>query len=211
MNRLIVGLGLSTCLLATGVCTAAQNDQAVNYWPLKTGCNWTMPVPDLNPNWVITVAVLSSTTTPGGNSNVTVDYTLNGKSIQKEVYQVTADEISRIKGGAEASGTMDPPLPIVKLPMKSGQTWNWKGTITVGATKVNASSQFTVTGPFLVSTPAGKFSAMKVHSALIINPGPKAVSMPNDSWYSSGIGLVKQKVTMNGKVHRYFLSKYTVK
>jgi hypothetical protein len=197
--------------LATGICTAAQNDRAINYWPLKSGCNWTIIAPDVKSDWAISISVSSSTTTPAGISNVAVDYTLNGKTIQKEVYQVTADEIARIKGGAEASGTVDPPLPIIKLPMKSGQSWKWNGTITVGATKVNATSQFTVTGPFLVSTPAGKFSAMKVHSALIINPGPKAVSMPNDSWYSSGIGLVKQKVTMNGKVHRYFLSKYTVK
>lgn len=211
MSRFTLGLGASCLLVSTCLCTAADKDKAINYWPLKLGSKWTMPMPDIHPGCTIKFTVTSVTPQADGSSLIDVGYKMNGKDVQDEEYLVSDSEIARSKGGPNGTSVCNPPIPIIKMPMKSGQTWDWNGTITTGSMAIDGTSHFTVSGPFILNCQSGKFAAMKVHSALVLTIGSKVISMPNDIWYSPGIGVIKQKATMNGTVHRYYVSKYTIK
>ncbi len=211
MKRIVAGIGAFLCATSACLSTAATKELAIHYWPLQDGSSWSMPIPDENPNWVVNFTVSKVVQNSPGVSDVDVAYTLNGNQVQKEVYEVTANAIARVRGGANAGSDFNPPMPVLEVPMKNGATWSWKGTVGAGLLQQQASAQFTVSGPVEVTTPAGKFSAMRVHSALVVGSGKSAISVPNDSWYASGVGIVEQRATLNGIVHTYYLSKYTVK
>ena len=133
MRRLRVGLGASFLVVSTCLCSAGAKDSAINYWPLKLGSTWTMPMPDIHPGWTIKFTVTSVTPQAAGTSLVDVGYKMHGKDVQDEEYVVSNSEIARSKGGPGGSAVCSPPIPIIKMPMKSGETWDWKGTITSGS------------------------------------------------------------------------------
>ncbi len=211
MRRIVAGMCVCSFVVATCFTMAATKELAVNYWPLVAGSRWSMPIPDENPGWVVTFHVTKVVPKAEGVSDVSLEYSMNGNQVQKEVYEVTADMIARMSGGPNGGSDFNPPMPVIKLPMNSGASWSWSGTIGSGLLQHPAASQFSVSGPVEVTTPAGKFNAIKVHSALVLSSGKKSISLPNDTWYAPGVGIVEQQAKVNGKVHTYYLSKYSVK
>jgi hypothetical protein len=105
------------------------------------------------------------------------------------------------RDGAEGM-EMAPPLCLLQLPHKPGDTW--KAASTLGATPV--SGTFTAGEEEEVTVPAGKFRAVPVTSQdfRIGN-----VSMRLACWYVSGKGLVKQRLEVGGRVEVLELEKFT--
>src|ERR1044071_2182295 len=80
--------------------------------------------------------------------------------------------------------THEPARQYLKSPLTVGAKWTWKGKSATGAdvTEINE-----VVGPEMVTTPAGRFRAMKVVSR--VREGDAGVT--RTTWYAPGVGLVK--------------------
>lgn len=76
----------------------------------------------------------------------------------------------------------NPPQPIVKMPLKTGATWNFDTTL--GAANVH--QHYAVLGEEEVTVPAGKFRALHIHGQ---QNSPNEMIV--DRWFVKGTGIVK--------------------
>jgi hypothetical protein len=85
---------------------------------------------------------------------------------------------------------LNPPQQMLALPLKTGTTWNFDGTI--GETKV--SQHYEIAGEQDVDVPAGKFRAWRIHCQQS-SPSPATI----DRWFVPGTGFVKVETAVNGE------------
>lgn len=197
------------CLVLVGI-HAAPADKA-DYWPLRKGNTWHIAATAAGKN-IDQILTVTEVKQEGGASLATIDFNMNGQVINREVYRVTKNEISRVAGGPPgAGGKASPPLPIIKYPMAPGKSWKWSGSLTLSEQTVQATSTLSVSGPQTVKTPAGTFKALHVHNALVATYQGTKMEYPNDYWFAPGVGLVRQSaVMMNMKIEGN-LTSYKVK
>jgi hypothetical protein len=166
-----------------------------NYWPLKLGATWTLQT-KVGTDTLTQVATVTDVKRDGASTLATLDYKSKGKSLNTEVYRVSASGISRISGGNNNSVMVNPPIPIIQYPLTAGKSWTWSGEIVTNGKEVKASSKFTVSGPEAIKTAAGSFKAMHVTSELVLDPSGQKIKMPNHYWFAAGVGLVRQTATI---------------
>ena len=94
-----IGVMGAALLLAQGLYAGAQQGKGVSYWPFKKGSTWTLTtrVQGRTLDQVVTVTDV----TPGKDySTATLEYKVNGQSVQGEKYQFGATGIARAASGA---------------------------------------------------------------------------------------------------------------
>jgi hypothetical protein len=103
----------------------------------------------------------------------------------------SVDLIAMEEGGISCPARVDsqgattklvPPQVMLATPLKTGNSWNFDGTI--GNTKVN--QRYEIAGEEDVEVPAGKFHAWRIHCEQI-SPAPATI----DRWFVPGTGFVK--------------------
>ena len=82
-----------------------------------------------------------------------------------------------------------PPQQMLALPLQSGTSWSFDGTI--GETKVK--QRYQIAGEEDVDVPAGKFRAWRIRCGQTL-PAPATI----DRWFVPGTGFVKVETTLNG-------------
>lgn len=188
----------------------AQKGSSRDYWPLKQGNSWTLETKAGDVTIVMTATVTKVVKEPQG-TRITVDYISNGQSIQVETYRLTKNALLRMQSGTAGSGTISPPMPLIRYPLKAGASWTWKGTLVMPGQSGAGVAKLTVSGPETIKTPAGKFQAMRVHSNLTIEMQGQKLNIPNDYWFAPGIGIVQQKIQIGPQTVNSKLLKYKVK
>ena len=181
-----------------------------DYWPMKVGNSWSMNL-TIGGQKFDQVVTVTSAKPQGGGIVATLDYKVNGQSVNVEMYRITSTDVSRFAGGPKASGKANPPLPMLRYPVAAGKSWNWSGTLSQLGQNIKSTATFTFSGPESVTTPAGTFKAMHVHTVIQQNLQGKQVKYPSDTWYVSGIGVVKMQVTAGSAPVEMVLKKYSVK
>ena len=199
--------GMSAVLCLFTVTLHAQ-DAAANYWPFKVGNTWTIDT-KVEDKTLIQILTVTKVTQQGASSDATVEYKLNDKVIQTEVYRFDDKGISRVSSDA---AILNPPFPVVQYPMAADKKWSWKGTLNANGKEFHGDSQISTSGPEVLKLPAGEFKAIRVHSELTLSldSGEKIV-VPNDYWFAPGVGLVKQsarlgKLDILGQLSSYKLN-----
>src|SRR4030095_4403317 len=86
----------------------------------------------------------------------------------------------------------EPVYQLIKNPLEKDDAWQWKGKGMMG---VDIEDAATVSGPETITTPAGKFSTMKVMTKVIQGGSP----VTKTYWFANGVGLVKS-ATQSGTV-----------
>ena len=205
----LFGASGAIALLLTASRMIADPAKPVSYWPFAQGSTWTLSTNVQNKTFDQIITVTSVKTDKGG-SVATLNYTAGSKVVQVETYRTTPQEVARMSAGLDGSGVLSPPLPIIKYPMKAGNTWKWSGTITVHGVPVQGVSTLTVSGPTSVKTMGGTFSAFKVHSELVVTAQGQTQKVPNDYWFAPNVGLVRQQaqigaLTVDGSLKSYKL------
>jgi hypothetical protein len=206
-GRVLLRLTSALALLAAAVMLPAQTGQNADYWPMKAGNSWALAAKAGGQEIITTFKVDKVE-----GDVATLSYSANNRVVQIEKYRRTPKALLRIAGGANGSSTFTPPMPLMQLPLKSGQKWEWSGTIQLApGSSVKGSSTFSVSGPVTVKTPAGTFQALKVHSDLTIEAQGQKQKFPNDYWFAAGVGLVQQYAELGPTPIDAKLTKYTVK
>jgi len=101
-------------------------------------------------------------------------------------------DLYRLKDGelvitANQNGSFDPPMPVVKAGMKTGDEWQSEVTQNGGGVEVNIQFTFTVGKPEEVVTPAGKFTATPITRK-------ESEERTSILWYADGVGMIKHTV-----------------
>ena len=114
---------------------------------------------------------------------VTVDRGSPGKPAAQDQTDVTAKGLTLLQFG---NREIDPPTPVLRLPAKAGDTWDWAAAAADGVPA--RKTKFKVVGEEEVEVPAGKFKAIHVEQEVEANG--KTVRF--EEWYAPNVGLVKK-------------------
>ena len=96
---------------------------------------------------------------------------------------------------AIADRDLPTPTPLLKLPAKPGDKWEWE-QVAPGGTGV-VTTVFTVGKPEQVEVPAGKFEAIPVEHGTDL----RGRTVKATTWHAPGVGVVKM-VTYSGASER---------
>jgi len=96
---------------------------------------------------------------------------------------------------SEANVHYNKPLLRIPFPVQAGKKWNWSGL----EIKDNDTGTVNVSGKIIgidsVSTPAGKFAAVKIKSLIVSSAGSKNEIT---EWFAKDIGMVKMQIAIQG-------------
>lgn len=173
-------------LLILAMSAAAQKSAvpARDYFPLKVGDSWTYRNDEDESEF--TVKVLGEEKQPDGTLIYQVERLVGMRNLywyaKTPGWVLMRREANPEQEGIEVKH--EPARQFLKNPLVTGAKWTWKGK---GLTGTDILEISTVEGPRVVTTPAGRFRAMKVVSK--VTDGDAAVT--RTTWYAPGVGLVK--------------------
>ncbi|HEY0379505.1 MAG TPA: hypothetical protein VGC87_21485 [Pyrinomonadaceae bacterium] len=182
-RTLLASASLLLLLAASGV---AQKSAAParDYFPLRAGDSWTYRNDEDESEF--TVKVLGEERQADGTVVYQVEH-LVGIRIHAWYAKTPGWVLMLREANPEQEGMEvkhEPARKFLKSPLVAGAKWTWKGK---GMTGQDILTISTVAGPEVVTTPAGRFRAMKVVSK--VTDGDAAVT--RTTWYAPGVGLVK--------------------
>ena len=193
MKQTIYSLTVALIFGALTPSVSQAQSSALDYWPMKVGSTWKISMKAGGQTLVQDITV-----TDNKNGVASLDYQMNGRTVQTEKYKISSKSISRLAAGAGGTSTLSPPVPIIQFPMKPGMRWKWKGTINVNGEISQASAVLSASKPVSLKTAAGTFNATKVHMTLTVAQKGSTMTIPNDYWFAPKVGLVKQEMTIMG-------------
>lgn len=175
----------SLLLLLTTLCVAQKaGAPARDYFPLKVGDSWTYRNDEDESEY--TIKVLSEEKQADGTFVYQVERLIGARFLiwyaKPQGWVLVRGEANSEQEGTEVKH--EPARQFLKNPLVAGAKWTWKGK---GMTGTDVLEINTVEGLQLVTTPAGRFRAMKVVSK--VTDGDAAVT--RTTWYAPGVGLVK--------------------
>jgi hypothetical protein len=199
-------------------CCALSLPADEDLFPTKPGATWTY-TGSAGTQPLQMDAVIVSSKSAGGTTTVVERWSIGGNPVQDETYLVTAAGVSRARSGKGGASVLEPPLPIIKYPMKAGKSWKWEGTIATqaGGRSINmkADCSLSVSPKEKVKCGAGDIEAFRVDVKMNIYSEGKSMQVPNSYWFAPGIGLIKQSTQLqaNGKslLIEAAVSKYKIK
>jgi hypothetical protein len=153
-----------------------------------------------------------------GETVVMLQSLQDGKPIQHETYLVTQAEVRRSRSGSNGNTAIEPPIPVLKLPLEAGKRWTWEGRLSEAGKTRPASAVFHVAAKESLKTPAGEFETFRVGMSMSVGPAEKdRQTQQNGStiWYAPGVGIVKQLTDQTTELGERsasrILSKYEIK
>jgi hypothetical protein len=198
MKRLLSTLLVGPVLLCLAVVTSAQDKMPETpYYPLQVGTTWHYKVNGSPFRWRV-----SKHEKVGDVLCARVEMTVGDRVVGWQHLAITADGVYRHdlayrppttpdqKGGETVTETPKPPVLLLRLPPKAGETFKVdskaEGKPFRGAFKM---------GEAEVKVPAGSYKVVTVTSQDLEANGLKPVIT---SYYASGVGLVKQVIEEGG-------------
>jgi hypothetical protein len=201
MNRLIRVLLLVPCLLAGAAGLRAEDKLAQTpYYPLQVGTTWHYRAGDSK--FSVQVAKHEKV---GDTLCARVEVKRDGKVVAWQHLAVTDDgvyrhDLTETSSGKEVTQTYKPPILVLKLPPKKGDSWkvdSKAGSDTFrGAFKIDEEE---------VKVSAGSYKAVRVSSQDLEVKGLKPVIT---TWYASGVGMVKQTIQEGNATGEIELEKF---
>lgn len=184
------------------------------YYPVKNGATW---------EYELTGSM------PGNMTRSLDDVTEKGFSVQETIRGGaelsngwTCDRGNLTMAAINMEGFTTLTSKGVSLPadLKEGTTWSQElvygtktGDIEMTTTMTNTC---TAKGTESVTVPAGTFDALRVECTLVSSVLTKGTDTPttsevaNQSWYTSGVGMVKSKNSVSGYESEYLLKSYKI-
>lgn len=182
MSRSVAAV--SALLLAGSITPAAPRPKAGNalYFPTAVGDTavYLITIEDLRMEGTYRVTAVQRTR---DGFRVTVDRGSAGKPAALDQTDVSAEGLTLLQFGNRA---IDPPTPVLRLPAKAGDTWEWAAPKADGVPA--RKTKFKVVGEEEVDVPAGKFKAIHVEQEVEAN----GRTVRYEEWYAAEVGLVKK-------------------
>jgi hypothetical protein len=163
-----------------------------NYFPVTLGSSWTYAGNSGKLPFEMAAAVTSSKKLKDQTVAV-VQWSDKGQPFKDETYEVTAAKVTHSRSGAYSANRIEPPIPVLELPLRVGKKWSWQGKVIVpGQSVTTGNAESEVVAREKVTVPAGTFDAFRIRTTLWTMMGKKKVAAPSTVWFAPGGGLVKQ-------------------
>ncbi len=204
----LVAAGMMLASTIAGMPTdslAKPAKKAPDYFPLRTNDWWRYRSTQANGSTSeFTLKVISEEPHADGTIRHCIELS-NPKPLIRDWYTKTAsgvvlNEEEYLGGGGKI--TLEPPRPILQMPLTPGERWTWSGTARAH-TSVEESNE--VAGVERLEVPAGRFDAVKILTQ--IEQG--GVHASKTSWFAPGVGLVRQSTDSGGVTSTTELLEYS--
>ena len=117
----------------------------------------------------------------------------DGKIVQAETYRVDDKAIYCVSTGEKSFCRFIPPIEVLPLPLKGGETWSWKGKFVSPAGEIPAIAECKVSGPIGLKTSSAVFTTVyEVEKKFTLQEKQGSKSLINTQWYKPGVGLVRE-------------------
>lgn len=178
-----------------------------DYFPLSTGNTWRYKT---NMGSPLTVVVKNQKTIGDWNCFVVESFTYDKKNCVKSDYFAQKDDgIYCLRSSFPVTSMFfDPPITILRFPLKKGLSWKWTGKIGI----FDAKYFYRVLGRESLLILGKKYSAIKVH----VKGNTSVIGdYEADRWYAPNIGMIKEDsktIKDNNEIHVVLeLASYNVK
>lgn len=170
---------------------------------------WKLSVRAMDKESVETVRVDSPRKIGGIANATTLTMYQNGKPYRSEMFQIKKDSLYLIAAGGGDKMIMSPPMILLRSQSPPGVDYKWEGKITFKGSQAPAQAYSRVQAAQEVITPAGKFKAYRVDTALTTIIEGRPVIFPASRWFVPGVGIVKQTFRVGNAVVEKQLISYT--
>jgi hypothetical protein len=197
MRRAASAVLLAVLFSAGGDAQNKKNDEPSDFFPLAKGTKWEYVLKGYEESeWVVEV---TDVTEPkkGERAVVTVTTRIRKAEIVAK-YSTDADGVYE---HARIGADFDPPLVMIRYPVKAGTKWTEKYKYQ----GEDAAVEYELKAAEEVKTPAGKYTAYPVVQSIKTRLGKSTVT----NWYADGVGMVKQEVRAFGKPDVLELKSFT--
>lgn len=124
-------------------------------------------------------------------SEVRLDLAAHGQVFETEGYLMSDKSFDLVDAAGEH---YKPNLPLLKFPMRVGDTWNWSGEMTAGEKPHNATATITSTSDSILVPGLGTTETVLVVVDLSIESGgPTAANRKLRFWFAKGKGPIKRQ------------------
>jgi len=148
------------------------------------------------------VETVKAVDTKDGMTIVTLDRQADGRELPPEVLGASDTGLFRL---ASDGKKLDPPHRILRLPARPGDKWEIR--VPGETLRLTHTNEYEMGSEEEVTTPAGKFRAVRVHRKSIRGDG--RVSMDLDLWIAPNVGVVKVAGKLDGEDHEQVLKSFT--
>ena len=178
---------------------AATSDAKMrNYYPLKVGSKWHYTLDPGNGQKSTVTSAIAAVETSNGKSLSRLEFTVNGQ-ITPNTEHLMSDEngVYRTKSNRL---DLNPPLCILKYPIKANQSWQSKpvigGQLQAMTCREGAEEE--------IQVPAGKYRAIPC----TIEMTQAGAKLMITNWFAEDVGVVKQRIEFGPRVFSMELTKY---
>jgi hypothetical protein len=178
--------------------TAKNDAKTPDYYPLKVGTKWHYQLDAGTGQKVQLVSEIAGVESVRGESLSRLEVSANGRKLPStEHLQSKKDGVFRFR----VSGTdIDPPVCLIKYPLKAGQT----SSIETSASGEKMKVDYSEGQPEEVQVPAGKYQTIPC-TITTVQGGAKT---KNVYWFAADVGVVKQRMEIGPQTITLELTKY---
>jgi hypothetical protein len=176
----------------------AEKEKAPDYYPLNEGNKWHYKAGGGAVDQKPVTIHLAKIENIDGEKLARVESSVDGKVVATEHLTATDKGVFRHRyNGA----VVTPPICVIKLPFKKGDTWETEAK--AGDLKIKVACK---AGQEEVEVPAGKFNAISI----VTEGDLGTVKILTTLWFADGVGMVKQTIEIAGQKKTLELEKYEV-
>jgi hypothetical protein len=180
-----LGILLLLTLVASPAGLRADEEKTTFEYPLAVGMKWTYDIVSGNGTVVM---VAEKEKKVGKKTGIEVVAYVDANASAREVMCVEKGKLFRLSMN---DLELDPPLELLSFDAKKGDQWTRE--FTVSGTKVKTDFDLVIDK---IEVPLAKYRDARIVTGNAEDGTNKIVSKV---WYASGVGMVKQTVTMNNK------------
>ncbi len=202
INTLLVVVMAAVPAVAQATAKVSVKAGAGDYYPLKVGTKWNYELDAGQPQKGMITSVIAAEENTDGKPIARLEVYINGQKAQTTEHLMSnKDGVFRVK---ISNQELEPPLCILKYPLKPGQKWDTKTTAMRQQLDVTCKQGAEED----VQVPAGKYKAVPctIETSQQAPQGP--MKIVNTYWFVDDVGVVKQKMDIGGKVILMELTKY---
>lgn len=123
-------------------------------------------------------------------NKVTFKIKANGALIEEEVYEF---DNSGFRFAAGPGVAIEPAIPLIRYPVKSGEKWNWAGKLKQADVSYEATAEITAKNETL-NIPAGQFETLYVEVNMRLNVGtPEPAIRLLKFWFVPNQGIIRRE------------------
>lgn len=173
-----------------------------NYFPLQVGNTWNFDVHTGGQTMQMEYRAVAAPVVEN-HPTVRIESEVNGTVSQVEYYETTPQGVLTIQ--RDLSGfhlLFAPPQVFLKYPVKTGDSWDQKGTFSDESRGLNISyqQQCKYLAMEEVTVPAGTFKAVKLQITIDTTDGTNETRIEGYRYFSPGVGPIKEdfKISIQG-------------